>query len=210
MDRQSHPVRGGFRPFIAVLMAAAFACSLGAWASSGTMEIVRLRIQNEKDNVRIEMPLPAFEYILKHSKDDCHLGTVDGKRLNFKSEDLLKILKGKKVRRHEVKFFSVDEPHNGLTHFFVQVVSRKASRTGEKPTKVVLTAREKGGKEDVRLSLSMDAVDNFTHGCSLFNSGDTDLAPFIKTCLASARDMGPGPILSITSEDGEEVTFSLE
>lgn len=209
MDRHVNTVTRGKKPFVAALLAFVFAASIGTWAS-GTMEIVRLRIQNDKDNVRIEMPLPAFEYILTHSNEGCHVGTVDGKHIDFNAKDLLKILKGKEVRRHEVKFLSVDESHNGLTHFFVQVLSRKASRTAEKPTKVVLTAREKGGKEDVRLSLSIDAVDNFTHGCSLFNSEDTDLAPFIKTCLASARDMGPGPILSITSEDGEEVTFSLE
>ena len=210
MDRQSHPVRGGFRPFIAVLLAVAFACSLGTWASSGKMEIVRLRIQNEKDNVRIEMPLPAFEFLLEHSKDDCHLGTVDGKHLDFKSEDLLKILKGKDVRKGEVMFLSVDESHNGPTHFFVQVVSQKASRGAEKPTKIVLSAKDKGGKEDVRMAFSIDAVNSFTNGCTLFGGHDTDFGPFIKTCLASAKDMGPGPILSIRSQDGEEVTFSLE
>jgi hypothetical protein len=210
MDQQSHPVLGGLRPFIAVLLAVAFACSLGAWASSGRMEIVRLRIQNEKDNVRIEMPLPAFEYILKHSKDDCHLGTVDGKRLDFKSEDLLKILKSKDVRKGEVMFLSVDESHNGPTQFYVQVVGKKHRPETEKPTRVVMSARGRDGKEDVRLAVSIDAVKSLTDGCNILNGKDADFGPFVQSCLASASEMGPGPFLSISSRDGEEVTFSLE
>ncbi len=209
MDRHTNQGNHGRRAFIVVLLTLVFAVPFGAWASSPATEIVRLRIQNDKDNVRIEMPLPALEYILTHSKDDCHVGKVEGKHIDFKSEDLLKILKGRDVRRGEVMFLSVDEAHNGPTQFYVQVLNAKHHRMSEKPTRVVMSARGRDGKENVRLAVSIDAVKSLTDGCSMLNSNE-DFAPFIQSCLTGASQMGPGPFLSISSRDGEEVTFSLE
>ncbi len=209
MDRHANQGGHGRISLIAVLLALVFAIPFGAWASSPSNEIVRLRIQNDKDNIRIEMPLPAFEYVLTHSKDNCQVGKVEGKHIDFKSEDLLKILKGKDVRRGEVMFLSVDEAHNGPTKFYVRVLKAKHHQKGEKPRRVVMSARGRDGKEDVRLAVSIDAVKSLTDGCSMLNS-DEDFGPFIQSCLTGASEMGPGPFLSIKSRDGEEVTFSLE
>jgi len=210
MNRQMNPFKKSFGILLTVLMVSIFAFSSGVLAASGNTEMVRLRIQDANDNVRIEMPLPAFEYILAHSKDDCHVGQVDGKKINFKSEDLLKILKGKDVRKGEVKFLSVNDSEDGPTHFYVQVISKEVSHGAKKPTKVVLSVKDKKGEDDVRLSFSIETVNDFVNGSSIFSDKDDDFGPIIKTCLANAKDMGPGPIISIKTDDGEEVIFSLE
>lgn len=200
----------GRRPRAALLAAA---CVL--WLAPTVLargpetQFVQLRIQGPDDQALIEMPAQLLQFVADHSKGDLDVGTIGGRKTAFPMGDLMKIVRENGARDHEVLFFSAPDERGRTQNLYVKTFTRKAARTTGKPTALVFTVK-KDGKETVSLRISADTLDSWAKD---FGGADDqspdDFGPFVRACLASAREMGPGPILRIQGRDGELV-FALQ
>jgi hypothetical protein len=200
-------------PGLALVVAVAFPVALfsvAAPAASG-VEMARIRIESPTESVKIEMPVTVLEYVLDHSKENSfEIGQVKGKEVKFPREALLKTLRDKSARDKDLLFFSVKE-EGKETKLFLRTEMRKESTSAKKPSRMVFTVREKGGKESVNIGLGLEMIESWASG---YGKGDEkekgdDFGPFVRACLAEAKKLGPGPILKIEGQDGT-ISFELE
>ena len=201
------------RPTVALFVAAALAVllALAAFAAESPVQFVEIRIAGPEARVLIEMPVQLFQYLAEHSKGDMDVGSVSGKSLKFPMADLVKVVQGDKARDHEILFFTGKDEKGQTQEFYVKTFIRKGAGGTSKPSSLVFTVKE-GGKEKVSLKISVDTVESFAKN---FGSEDKekadseDFGPFVRACLASAKELGPGLVLRIQGKDGE-LLFSLE
>lgn len=194
----------------ALALAALLAASIAplTFASGPSVDFVQLRIVGQKDDVSIEMPVQVLEYLKAHSKGNMDVGSIRGRNVNFPTEELFKIIHEKKAQDHETLFFTGEDEHSGPLKFYVKTTTRKASAKAARPEKLAFAVKE-NGKEKVRLSIAMDSVESFAKDFSGDAKEGEDFGPFVRACLASVKGLGAGPVLTISSKDGELV-FLLE
>jgi hypothetical protein len=183
--------------------------SLGAFAASG-VEMVRIRVEDGSDSVRIEMPVTVLEYVLQHSKTNLDLGHVNGREVAFPKEALLKTLKDKSAREKELLFFTVKESGKE-TKLYVRTEVRKAATSSKKPVRMVFSIKDKSGKESIHIGIGIDTINSWAkdYGKDEKKEGGDDFGPFVRACLADAKALGCGPLLLIEAQDGS-VSFELE
>ncbi len=179
-----------------------------SFAAAPSVDFVQLRIAGKEDDVSIEMPVQVLEYLKEHSKGSCDVGSIRGRNVKFPTEELFKIIREKKAQDKEVLFFTGEDEHSGPLQFYVKTTTRKAPARATKPEKLGFAVKE-NGKEKLRLSISMDSVQSFATDFSGDAKEGEDFGPFVRSCLASVKDLGAGPVLTISSRDGE-LAFFLE
>jgi hypothetical protein len=208
MRFSSHPYR---MTAIGLLAALTGALVPGLLAAGAPVRFVQIRIAGPGGRAVIDMPAQLLEYLAEHSKDDVDVGLMRGEAVRFPMADLIKVVQGDKARDREILFFSGKDDKGQIQQFYVKTYSRKSAGESKKPTKLIFAVRE-GGDEKVSLKISIGSVESFAKD---FGSGEKekeraeDFGPFVRSCLASAKALGPGLVLRIQGDEGE-LLFSLE
>ena len=192
----------GIRKIVMVAVVLALFSTGITWAS-GSRDFVQIRVETGKENVTIEMPYRLLEYLESHSKGSCDLGKVEGADLKLKLGDLLKVAKEKKSGDKEILAFEATDEAGKKARFYLKTSERKAPAKSAKPTKITFSVKDKGDKDAVTLSFSVESANSFAGKLDSGDGGSSDFGPFLKSCLSAAAELGQGPIVRIVAKDGE-------
>lgn len=195
------------RLFLAGLILAGLVSS-GAQAGTRKVECARLLIQSGSREVVIELPVPVLEALQARVPSELAVGTVAGSPLQVTCGGLLAAVHDKKAKGDEgVRVLSL-ESGPGPVSLTVRRVERKVSEEEGSASDLVYTTREKDAKVSAKVTVALDAIDQFAGNFS-GGGADPDVGPFIRACLSVARDVGRGPLLWIEEGDVEK-GFYLE
>jgi hypothetical protein len=197
------------RGLVAVLAAAFLSAALPLPAQSGAGEVVQLRIQSERDNAVIEMPLKVLEFLDQHNVGKGLQGCrVEGQQVTLDLGKVLDALK-KENKGGESRLFTVEE-HGRTSSVTVGFAPSAQPRPGKAPTNFVLQARHKGeAGEGTRISVPLSTVQSLLPGLKAEGKGPVDAEALFAQLVPFARQLGTGLLARVVSNDGE-VTLSLE
>lgn len=195
---------------IGLALAMASVMAVPALASGKGEEMVRLRIQSDKESAVVEVPMPVLEFFQKHQMTNkIDAGEMNGQKITFSLDKLLKGLKENQNKAGESLLFSVEEPGKKAT--FYAGVTKAEPREGKSPTSVSLLVRDtKAGAEKVRITVPLSAIDTILQAIQVEGNGSgDDLGTLFKSGIPFLKEIGTGLLAHVVS-DTEEVTLRLE
>lgn len=191
-----------------VVMASLLA--LPALAAGQGEEVVRLRVQAEKESVVVEIPMAVLEFFQKHQvTNKLDAGEINGQKITLSLDKLLKGLKDSQGKTGESLLFSAEEAGKKTTFF--ASVAKGSPRDGKAPTSVSLLVKDlKAGAEKVRITVPLSAVDAVLQAITVEGSGKgDDVGTLFKSGIPFLQEIGTGLLAHLVS-DTEEVTLRLE
>jgi hypothetical protein len=200
------------RPAI-LAVALAFAVLAAAISPSAVaadrVDLVQLHVRGDGEHALIEIPVPVLEFLAKQKATrQLDAGTVNGRRVTFSLEKLLKALDEARAKGGETPLITVEEEGRSRS-FSLALAKAAATRPGRAPASVVLTAAETRRGGPTRITVPLATFDLLLGSVEVEPGEGNDPMPLFKDLLSFSREFGTGLLARVVSDDGE-VTLALE
>ena len=190
------------------------ALALPALAQGKPEEMVRLRIQSDKETAVVEIPMLVLEFLNRHQMGrKVHAGELNGQKITLSLDKLIQSLKDSRGKSGETLLFTAEE--HGKSTSFHAGFEQGVGRPGKTPASLTLVVRDlKGEKDKTRITVPLSTIDAVlqaiqVEGTAEAAKDEVDISRVFKDSMPFAQEIGTGILVRVVGPN-EEILLSLE